>query len=131
MSTDKPKKAPKGDYDVGYAKPPAAHQHQPGQSGNPAGRPRGRPSFDELLLEEAACIVKLKAGDKVVHMDRDRALARKLFDLALQGNPRAMQLVMDRIRQAQAAEAAKADPEAPLTDDEIALLDMMSKAPGG
>ena len=55
-----------------------------------AGRPRGRPSFDELLLEEAARIVKLKAGDKVVHMDRDRALVRKLVDIALQGNLRAI-----------------------------------------
>ena len=80
MSSNKPKKAPKGDYAVGYARPPKANQFQPGQSGNLGGRPRGRPSLDELLLEEAARVVKFQAGDKIMHMDRDRALMRKLFD---------------------------------------------------
>ena len=54
MSSNKPKKAPTGDYAVGYARPPKPTQFQPGQSGNSAGRPRGRQSLDELLLEEAA-----------------------------------------------------------------------------
>ncbi len=131
MSTQKPKKASKRDYEIGYGKPPKATQFQPGQSGNSAGRPRGRPSLDELLLEEAARIVKFKAGDKVIHMYRDRALMRKLFDTALQGNLRAMQLVVDRLKQAQTAQAGKADPETPLTEEEIALLEMMSKTAGG
>ena len=85
MSSNKPKKAPKGDYAVGYARPPKATQFQPGQSGNSSGRPRGRPSLDELLLEEAARAVKLQVGDKVTHMEKDRALTRKVFDMALQG----------------------------------------------
>ena len=38
MSSNKPKKAPKGDYAVGYARPPKANQFQPGQSGNLGGR---------------------------------------------------------------------------------------------
>ena len=129
MSSQKPKKTPKGDYVVGYARAPEAYQWKPGQSGNPSGRPRGRPSIDELLLEEAARLVKFKVGDKVKHIDRDRALMRKLYDTALQGNLRAMVMVVDRLRQAQAAVAAKADPETPLTEEEIALLDMLSKKP--
>ena len=92
MSSNKPKKAPKGDYAVGYARPPKANQFQPGQSGNLGGRPRGRPSLDELLLEEAARVVKFQAGDKIMHMDRDRALMRKLFDMALNGKVPAIQL---------------------------------------
>ena len=130
MSSNKPKKAPTGDYAVGYARPPKENQFPPGQSGNPAGRPRGRPSLDELLLEEAARVVKFQAGDKVMHMDRDRALMRKLFDMALQGNVQAIQFVTARLAQAQAALNAKADPQAPLTEEEIALLAMMSKTSG-
>jgi hypothetical protein len=130
VSTMKPKKAPKGDYKVGYGKPPEATQFQPGQSGNPAGRALGRPSFDELLLEEAARLVTFKAGDKVIHMDRDRAVVRKLMELALQGNLRALQLVVDRLKQAQTLHAAKADTEAPLTEEEIALLKMMPDTAG-
>lgn len=131
MSSDRPKKTPRGDYAVGYARPPKGRQFKPGQSGNPGGRPRGRPSFDELLLEETARIVRFKAGDKIVHMDRDRALVRKLVDLALQGDLRALRLVAERLREAQAAHAAKGEPEAPLTDGEIAVLEMMSKTAGG
>jgi hypothetical protein len=129
VSSNKPKKAPKGDYAVGYARPPKETQFQPGQSGNSAGRPRGRPSLDELLLEEAARVVKFQAGDKVMHMDRDRALMRKLFDMALVGKVPAIQLVIARLAQAQAALNAKADPQAPLTEEEIALLAMISKPP--
>ena len=130
MSSNKPKKAPKGKYAVGYARPPKKTQFQPGQSGNPAGRPRGRPSLDELLLEEAARVVKFQAGDKIMHMDRDRALMRKLFDMALHGKVPAIQLVIARLAQAQAALSVKADPEAPLTEEEIALVAMISKPSG-
>ena len=130
MSSNKPKKAPTGDYAVGYARPPKETQFQPGQSGNLAGRPRGRPSLDELLLEEAARVVKFQAGDKVMHMDRDRALMRKLFDMALVGKVPAIQLIIARLAQAQAALSVKADPEAPLTEGEIALLAMISKPSG-
>ena len=126
MSSNKPKKAPKGDYAVGYARPPKANQFQPGQSGNLG----GRPSLDELLLEEAARVVKFQAGDKIIHMDRDRARMRKLFDTALNGKVPAIQLLIARLAQAQAALSVKADPEAPLTEEEIALLAMMPKMSG-
>ena len=49
-----PKKKPTGDYPVGYAKTPKSGQFAPGQSGNIKGRPKGRPSPSELLLEEIA-----------------------------------------------------------------------------
>ena len=130
MSSNKPKKVPKGDYAVGYGRPPKANQFQPGQSGNLGGRPRGRPSLDELLLEEAARVVKFKAGDKIMHMDRDRALLRKAFDLALLGKIPAMQLVITRLAQAQVALGVRAEPEAPLTEEEIAILAMMPKISG-
>ena len=130
MSSKQPKQAPAGDYAVGYGQPPKATQFQPGQSGNPAGRPRGRPSLDELFLEEAARVVKVKVGNKIEHIDRDRALLRKLFDMALLGKVQAIQLVIARLAQAQSTLIAKADPQAPLTEEEIALLAMMSKTSG-
>jgi len=51
VSSNKPKKLPKGDYPVGYGRPPKSNQFQPGQSGNLGGRPRGRPALDAPLLE--------------------------------------------------------------------------------
>ena len=75
-------------------------------------------------------MVKFQAGDKIIHMDRDRALMRKLFDMALNGKVPAIQLLIARLAQAQAALSVKADPEAPLTEEEIALLAMMPKMSG-
>jgi hypothetical protein len=109
MSSKKPKKARRA-ITLSVTPGPKETQFPPGQSGNPAGRPRGRPSLDELLLEEAARIVKLQVGDKVTHMDRDRALMRKLFDMALQGKVPAIQLVLARL--AQTALNDKAEPQA-------------------
>lgn len=43
MSSDPP---------VGYKKPPVAKQFQPGQSGNPAGRPKGSKNLKSELAEE-------------------------------------------------------------------------------
>jgi hypothetical protein len=130
MSANKPsKRRPTGDYPVGYAKPPKASQFQPGQSGNSNGRPKGRPSFDEILLEEAARIVKVKVGNDIVQMDKGRALARKLFDMGLQGQLAALRFAAERLAQAENAQDATADPEAPLTEDELAVLALLPKKP--
>ena len=45
---------PKGAYANGYGKPPAAHRFQPGQSGNPRGRPRKVASFGEAITKMLA-----------------------------------------------------------------------------
>ena len=122
--------ASKGDYQVGYGKPPKAGQFPPGKSGNPNGRPKGRPSLYEVILEEAARIAKVKVGDKIEHIDKDRALMRRLFDLGLHGNVPALRFVASLLAQAQAALLETADPEAPLTEEELAVLKLVSKTPG-
>ena len=125
-----PKRAPAGDYPVGYAKPPKGTQFQPKQSGNPSGRPKGRPSLNEIILEEAARIAKVKVGEKVLHIEKDRASMRRLFDLGLHGNVPALRYAMSLLAQAQAELGDTADPEAPLTEEELAVLNFLSKRPG-
>jgi hypothetical protein len=125
-----PKKKPTGGYPVGYAKPPTAYQFQPKKSGNLKGRPKGRPSPDELLLEEIARIVKVKVGDQIIPMNKERALHRKLIDMAIMGDIGAARLVLSRRDHAQAAMDAAPDAEAPLTEEELEVLKMIAKQPG-
>ena len=99
-SNEPSKRRPAGDYAVGYAKPPKASRFQPGQSGNLKGRPKGRLTLNEILLEEAARTVKVKVGDDIVQMDKGRALARKLIDMGLQGHMAAARFVTERLVQA-------------------------------
>ena len=55
---------------------------------------------------------------------------RKLLDVGLQGNVTALRCVLSYLAQAQAALGSAADPEAPLTEDELAVLKLMSMKPG-
>jgi hypothetical protein len=54
------------DYEVGYKKPPKATQFKPGQSGNPAGRPKSKPADKRLeaLLTAIDVLVEKNAALK-------------------------------------------------------------------
>jgi hypothetical protein len=112
---------------VGYKRPPLATRFQPGVSGNPKGRPKRKPTFAEMMLEEAHRAIKVGMGDKVVKIPRAKALIRRTFDAALHGDPTALKLVMGHL-------ATLVDPDAdqpteePLSAEEIAILELLSKA---
>lgn len=86
--TKKPKNAqsPSSPNSVGYCRPPVAHRFQPGVSGNPAGRPKGSPSIQELIEREARRLVKIKSGHDIVSLPKQEALVRKLYAKALEGD---------------------------------------------
>jgi hypothetical protein len=123
-----PKKKPTGNYAVGYAKPPKSGRFAPGRSGNVNGRPKGRPSLGELLLEEIARVAKVKVGDDIVPMDKERALLRKLIDAGIMGDIAAARLVLSLRDRAQADVDVAPEPETPLTADELAVLKVISKS---
>ena len=80
--------------DVGYGRPPKEHQFKPGQSGNPRGRPKGVPTFEDILAREARRPVKLQQGSKVIHMTKLDVLVRRVFQMALEGNLSAIRLLL-------------------------------------
>jgi hypothetical protein len=130
MTPHKPtKKAPSKSYDVGYKKPPK-NQWPPGQSGNPLGRPKGQPSLDEILLEEAARLVKIKTGDDVKHISKERAILRSLMDVAARGNVAAARVYVSLRYRAQIAMGVAPDAEQPLTTEELETLKLIGKISG-
>lgn len=120
------KKGVAGFYAVGYGKPPKHSQFPPGTSGNPKGGKKAPVSAQALLLEEAAKLVKVKSGDKIVEVPRMRALMRKLLDLGLQGNIAAIRLALVYLSTAYAETQAAHPQEAPLTEDELAVLKLFA-----
>lgn len=99
--------SPIGNYDVGYCKPPKAHQFKEGQpSANPKGRPKGSPKGSKanplpfvdipiyrMVLEEAMRLVQVREGTKVVKITAIEAGMRATLLNAARGSNPAMRNV--------------------------------------
>lgn len=103
------------DYEIGFGKPPSEHWFKPGQSGNPAGRPRKPPasppkeggltSIEASILRVMRGTVKVKSGEKARWIASTDALAEQLLAQALGGDMRATRLLLNLNRDAEAQEA--------------------------
>lgn len=106
-----PDPASKTDYPVGYGRPPKHTQFKPGQSGNPAGRPKGLHNFKTDVLETLAMPLKVKEGGHArtvstqagtLLMTRQKAIKgdrhslAQMMELAQRYNPDAGETVTDQ-----------------------------------
>ena len=79
-------------YKTGYKRPPRAHCFKPGQSGNPAGRPKGRKKFPTMLQEIVNRKVTIAGSTKKITMGE--AVLRKIFASAVAGDAKAQGMVL-------------------------------------
>src|SRR6476646_3530943 len=75
-------------YRVGRGHPPKETQWKPGQSGNPTGRRKKRPSFSEVTESVLSEKIELRMGDRLLRMSNREALVRAAIRQALAGKPR-------------------------------------------
>jgi hypothetical protein len=84
----KPKKKPRGDYTVGYAKPPEHGRFEKGQSGNIAGRPKRPQSFKSLLKADLKKKIVVNEGGRRKRIEKLEGIARVMVNAGLSGNHR-------------------------------------------
>lgn len=88
------------DYDVGYGKPPKAHQFKPGQSGNPKGRPRGRRNMRTIFTDVLHEKVAITENGKTRKMEKIEAIAQVAVNKALKGDPKGIASILQFARSA-------------------------------
>jgi Family of unknown function (DUF5681) len=79
----------KGEYGVGYGKPPESSQFKRGKSGNPKGRPKGSLKLGSDLAAELNEQITVREGGRARRVSKQRALIKSLMVKALQGDIRA------------------------------------------
>ena len=76
---------------VGYRKPPGSSQFKSGQSGNPAGRPKGSRNFKTELRATLQTPVKVNKNGRFRKISTQRASLMVLREKALAGDQRAIE----------------------------------------
>ena len=94
---------------AGYANPPVQHRFKKGKSGNPRGRPRKQDDLWSHMNRVLSRKVKLQGSDDQIPIRE--ALIRRLRDLALAGDRRALELQRRILAEASAADVDRFDPE--------------------
>ncbi len=87
----------KDDYEIGYKKPPKQAQFQPGQSGNPKGRPKGSKNLATDLQEELGQKIVITEGNKKQTVTKQRAMLKTMFAKALKGDARSATVLINLI----------------------------------
>jgi hypothetical protein len=108
----------RGDYAVGYGKPPKATRFKPGVSGNPRGRPKGsqnrRPALhgerlNSIILDEAYRTIDVRDGDRTVTVPMAQAIVRSLAVNAAKGRARAQELFTALLAEVERANRKRQD----------------------
>jgi len=73
-------------YSVGRGRPPKAGQFKKGQSGNPAGRPKGARNLRQIISDELQKEISLKENGQSVRLPVMAVITRQIANKALQGD---------------------------------------------
>ncbi|MBM0202935.1 hypothetical protein JNW90_07380 [Micromonospora sp. STR1s_5] len=87
------------DESVGYKRPPKRTRFTKGQSGNPKGRAPKTKNLDTLVLNELDRKVTVSEGGRERVVSKREAIAIRLVNGALKGNPRQLEFLFRYMRE--------------------------------
>jgi hypothetical protein len=116
--SSKPSSVNEDDYQVGYKRPPKAHQFKKGQSGNPRGRKKGSKGYDTLMREQLTQKIKVSVGGKVKVVAFAEALIMSLKRRALEGDRAAIAQLIPLIQRYALLEADEEPWDLSVLDDD-------------
>jgi hypothetical protein len=109
--------------------PPKAYQYQPGQSGNPSGRPKrsGERSFSDDLWDELQAQVTIVEGGKKKRVTKQQVLIKSMLKKATEGEPFALKVFFEVAKSLGGAEFFRPRTEFRMTSTGMALIDQMTR----
>jgi hypothetical protein len=106
--------------EVGYGRPPRAHQFKPGQSGNPRGRRKGTRNETTILRDLLNRRIDVREGASTRKITIFEAILLRFTEDALKGNTKSAAFLFDRYAGSQEGES---QPDHEISKDDREVLD--------
>ena len=116
-------RAGENEDDVGYGKPPRAHQFKHGESGNPKGRAEGAKSEATILHELLQQKISLNERGGTRRITVLEGIIRRITEDSLKGNIKSAAFMLNRLQAMSSGETDESD----LSDDEQTVLETYLK----
>jgi hypothetical protein len=117
------KKTPKGNYDVGYGRPPVNTQFKAGRSGNPRGRPVGRGNAKTTMARVINETVPVRQGQKTRKMSKLEAMLQAHTLKAVNGDTRSASMMMAILARVGLLGESETTTVPALSDEDDAILE--------
>ncbi|HEV2547538.1 MAG TPA: DUF5681 domain-containing protein [Stellaceae bacterium] len=112
---------------VGYGNPPAHRRFQKGQSGNPAGRPKGSANLATQLMRALKERVAVSSNGRVKTISKLEAIATQLTNKSASGDLAAIRLLTQLLASMQ-AEPSESGKEGLSEVDRKVIAEMLKRA---
>ena len=123
----------KGDYEIGYGKPPRGCGFKKGQSGNPRGRPPGSKNLTTLLNDALNEPVTITENGRRRKITKREAVIKQLVNKSASADARSLKILLDLMLNLEArARSSSAAPATPAIgpDDEEVLAQLKARLEG-
>jgi Family of unknown function (DUF5681) len=118
---------PPGDYVVGRGRPPVASRFQPGQSGNPKGRPRKGQDLAAILERALDAKVVIHENGRRRSITMREVIVRGIVNEAARRDQKAIRALFALLDRHPPGSGAASQSASSLTEDQAILADFLSR----